>query len=235
MDRSKLPFWPAALRLDQAAAYCGLSPDTFKAVCPVRPIQFTQSRRWLKVRLDVWPQTLDPNDPETGGAPRRKRRFGESILGRPPAAAAMTRRKRNDDPSPGSVARARERHQQLRRSRRYPFPEKATSGRDRIFGDLRRSPPVRQREGHRVRSHGTGSILEMATDRTTVGASRLPCIDWLMGGRYTPAIRAFFDREHGVHGQVQVRAPDGPEDLGAWSRQRTERKRLRKRKGFEEP
>jgi hypothetical protein len=24
-------FWPAALRLDQAAEYCGLSVDTFKA------------------------------------------------------------------------------------------------------------------------------------------------------------------------------------------------------------
>ena len=50
MDLSKLPYWPAALRLDQAAAYCGLSVDTFKEVCTVAPIQFTQSshgRRWL--------------------------------------------------------------------------------------------------------------------------------------------------------------------------------------------
>jgi hypothetical protein len=39
-----LPFssapWPAALRLNQAAEYSGLSVDTFKLVCPVRPIEF---------------------------------------------------------------------------------------------------------------------------------------------------------------------------------------------------
>lgn len=49
LQRSKmtgdLPFWPAALRLDQAAAYCGLSTDTFKELCPVKPIEFTQSPR----------------------------------------------------------------------------------------------------------------------------------------------------------------------------------------------
>ena len=40
-----LTVWPAALRLDQAADYCGLSVDVFKAVCPVKPIEFTQSTR----------------------------------------------------------------------------------------------------------------------------------------------------------------------------------------------
>ncbi|WP_439406412.1 hypothetical protein ACNJX9_34050 [Bradyrhizobium sp. DASA03076] len=32
IEFSDLPFWPAALRLDQAAAYCGLSVPTFSAV-----------------------------------------------------------------------------------------------------------------------------------------------------------------------------------------------------------
>ncbi|MCC8958564.1 hypothetical protein H8B02_35630 [Bradyrhizobium sp. Pear77] len=33
--KADLPFWPAALRQDQAAAYCGLSVATFVAICPV--------------------------------------------------------------------------------------------------------------------------------------------------------------------------------------------------------
>jgi hypothetical protein len=70
--------WPAALRLDQAAAYVGLSVDTFKNLCPVKPIAFTdsaRSNRWLRVKLDEWMASLDPNGP----APTR--RFGERING----------------------------------------------------------------------------------------------------------------------------------------------------------
>jgi hypothetical protein len=73
--------WPAALRLDQAAAYCGLSVDTFKDVCPVRPIQFTQStrgHRYLRASLDNWLVSLDQNG--TSSAPTR-RRIGERIGG----------------------------------------------------------------------------------------------------------------------------------------------------------
>ncbi|OKO76365.1 hypothetical protein [Bradyrhizobium sp. NAS96.2] len=74
-----LPYWPAALRLDQAAAYCGLSVPTFSAVCPVKPIEFTASsrgRRYLRARLDEWLDNLDPNPKEP---PRRK--FGDMIGG----------------------------------------------------------------------------------------------------------------------------------------------------------
>lgn len=59
--------WPAALRLDQAAEYCGLSVDTFLRVCPVRPLPLADGR-WLRVRLDEWKQSL-PDDwtPEADG------------------------------------------------------------------------------------------------------------------------------------------------------------------------
>jgi hypothetical protein len=73
--------WPAALRLDQAAEYCGLSVDTFKEVCTVAPIQFTESshgRRWLRARLDEWLDSLDPNIARS--APTR-RRLAERIGG----------------------------------------------------------------------------------------------------------------------------------------------------------
>jgi hypothetical protein len=69
-----LPYWPAALRLDQAAAYVGLSVDTFKEVCPIKPIHFTQStrgHRYLRASLDNWLVSLDQNGPNS--APTRRR------------------------------------------------------------------------------------------------------------------------------------------------------------------
>ena len=45
----------------------------------------------------------------------------------------------------------------------------------------------------------------------------LPKIDQLMGGRYVPAVRAFFDGECGLKPRVPL-AVDGVEDLGAWRR-----------------
>jgi hypothetical protein len=76
-----LTVWPAALRLDQAAAYIGLSVDTFKAVCPIRPIPFTPStrgHRYLRASLDNWLVSLDPNG--SNAAPPT-RRIGEKIGG----------------------------------------------------------------------------------------------------------------------------------------------------------
>lgn len=52
-----LNVWPAALRLDQAASYCGLSIEKFVRVCPVLPIPLADGR-WLKIRLDEWQQAL---------------------------------------------------------------------------------------------------------------------------------------------------------------------------------
>ncbi|MDA9510930.1 hypothetical protein XI09_41005 [Bradyrhizobium sp. CCBAU 11386] len=91
--KAEFPYWPAALRLDQAAAYCGLSVPTFSAVCPVKPIEFTQSsrgQRYLRARLDAWLASLDKNDPETGSV---RRRFGD-MLGK--SSQPITRRRRRD-------------------------------------------------------------------------------------------------------------------------------------------
>ena len=54
-----------------------------------------------------------------------------------------------------------------------------------------------------------------------------PTVSAQMGGRYTPAVRAFFDREYKVQGESQVRAPHAPADLGA-SRRIREEQRLAK-------
>lgn len=50
----------------------------------------------------------------------------------------------------------------------------------------------------------------------------LPKIDPLHGGRYTPAVKAFYDKDNGLS-EVAVLKPDGVEDLGAWSRKRKRR------------
>lgn len=84
--RDDLPYWPAALRLDQAAAYVGLSEPTFKKVCPVKPVKFTQStrgQRYLRDRLDNWLADLDPNGPLS---PKPVRRFGDNLDGGKSAA-----------------------------------------------------------------------------------------------------------------------------------------------------
>jgi hypothetical protein len=44
----------------------------------------------------------------------------------------------------------------------------------------------------------------------------LPRIDALMGGRYVPAVRAFFDRDYGLAGARSPLVPDGVEELGVW-------------------
>lgn len=68
---TQLPGWPAAMNQQMAAAYCGLSVNTFTIACPVAPISITTSRtgrRYLKSRLDEWLTSLDN--------PRPQRRLG---------------------------------------------------------------------------------------------------------------------------------------------------------------
>lgn len=79
MAERRLPYWPAALRLCDAARYCTLSEDIFKAVCPVKPIAFTESKRgnrYLRQRLDEWLCSIDPNRSQS---PARK--FGDRLNG----------------------------------------------------------------------------------------------------------------------------------------------------------
>jgi hypothetical protein len=51
-------------------------------------------------------------------------------------------------------------------------------------------------------------------------ARGFPTIDAVMGGRYTPAVKAFFDREYRLHVPHQVATRDGPEALGTWKNNR---------------
>lgn len=59
---SSLPDWPAAMNQQLAAAYCGISVETFAAVCPVLPVVITSSKagkRYLRTRLDEWLLSLE--------------------------------------------------------------------------------------------------------------------------------------------------------------------------------
>ncbi|WP_439406405.1 hypothetical protein ACNJX9_34030 [Bradyrhizobium sp. DASA03076] len=54
-----------------------------------------------------------------------------------------------------------------------------------------------------------------------------PKIDGLMGGRYTPAVRAFFDLEYGLYAQGRgsvYGAIDGPENFGSYQGRARKRK-----------
>lgn len=70
MNSAALPDWPAAMPLQMASKYCGLSPTAFKELCPVKPIAFrstAHSHRWPRVRLDEWLMENDPNvNPSAG-------------------------------------------------------------------------------------------------------------------------------------------------------------------------
>jgi hypothetical protein len=52
----------------------------------------------------------------------------------------------------------------------------------------------------------------------------LPKVDQLMGGRYVPAVRAFFDDQYGLgRDGSPLLAPDGVENLEAWKQKQQRR------------
>lgn len=58
----RLPYWPAALTRNEAAAYCGMSMIEFLASCPVAPIRLpnvSARERYLRKRLDEWLFSLE--------------------------------------------------------------------------------------------------------------------------------------------------------------------------------
>lgn len=64
-----LPDWPAAMRAELAAAYCGLSESAFRQhktrPAPVRPTPKTVV--WRRADLDRWLESL-AKDPDAGEA-----------------------------------------------------------------------------------------------------------------------------------------------------------------------
>jgi len=63
---------------------------------------------------------------------------------------------------------------------------------------------------------GPGRMSEWRGIAALLERRGLPKIDELMGGRYVPAVKAFFDREYGIDGAGPLKNPDGKEDLTTW-------------------
>lgn len=70
---------------------------------------------------------------------------------------------------------------------------------------------------------GADRVQEWRQIAPLLEARGMPKIDTLMGGRYTPAVKAFFDRLYGLDrgGDVPL-TPDGAENFERW-RQRSKR------------
>jgi hypothetical protein len=51
-----------------------------------------------------------------------------------------------------------------------------------------------------------------------------PIIDGLMGGRYTPAVRKFFDHNYRIDDGQVAAAPHAPAELGSWHSKKNARR-----------
>ncbi|MET4233368.1 hypothetical protein QA633_43670 [Bradyrhizobium barranii] len=72
---------------------------------------------------------------------------------------------------------------------------------------------------------GPGKYTHWRAVVTLLEGRGFPKIDGLMVGRYTPAVRAFFDWEYGISGATRVLARDGPENFGApWKKRDLKRR-----------
>ena len=71
---------------------------------------------------------------------------------------------------------------------------------------------------------GVGRVQEWRQVVPLLEARGLPKVDHLMGGRYVPAVRAFFDHQYGLDrdGAAPL-APDGIENLEAWKQKQKRR------------
>ncbi len=59
--------WPLLLTLELACAYLGVSPATFRKICPVPAVALSAAvTRWNRNQIDEWVNSLPP---KTGGQP----------------------------------------------------------------------------------------------------------------------------------------------------------------------
>jgi hypothetical protein len=66
---------------------------------------------------------------------------------------------------------------------------------------------------------GPDRVQEWRQIAPSLEARGLPKVDQLMGGRYWPAVRAFFDHQYGLdRGGGTPLAPDGTENFEKWGR-----------------
>jgi hypothetical protein len=88
------------------------------------------------------------------------------------------------------------------------------------FQSLDKLPLFASEEAISAALMGPGKTAEWRQIVPLLERRGLPSVDGLLGGRYTPALKAFFDREYGVHGEAQGSSPHAPAELGSWKKQR---------------
>jgi hypothetical protein len=64
---------------------------------------------------------------------------------------------------------------------------------------------------------GPGRVAEWKAIAELLERKGLPKVDPYLGGRYMPAVKAFFDRQYGI-GHTDIYQPEGLEDLSVWKR-----------------
>ena len=62
---------------------------------------------------------------------------------------------------------------------------------------------------------GPGKTAEWRQIAALLEGRGLPKIDQMMGGRYVPAVKRFFDDEYKLTAGPPLATPDGPEELGS--------------------
>lgn len=71
---------------------------------------------------------------------------------------------------------------------------------------------------------GPGRVAEWKAIAQLLERKGFPKHDPYLGGRYVPAVKAFFDRQYGIT-QTDVMQPEGIEDLSVWNQLSKKRKR----------
>jgi hypothetical protein len=86
------------------------------------------------------------------------------------------------------------------------------------FQTLDRLPLFANEEAISGALMGPGKTVEWRQIAPLLERRGLPTVDGLMGGRYTRAVKAFFDREYEIHGESQVSSPHASAELGSWKK-----------------
>lgn len=91
------------------------------------------------------------------------------------------------------------------------------------FHPLDKLPLFAEEEAIAVALLGPGKFGHWKQIAPLLEGRGFPKIDPEMGGRYTPAIRRFFDHEYRLDTVHPVASRDGPEALGTWQKRSARR------------
>lgn len=101
------------------------------------------------------------------------------------------------------------------------FPNRVDFAMGTRFQPLDNLPLFASEEALSAAIMGPGHSEDWRQIATLLEARGFPKIDGLMGGRYVPAIRKFFDHQYDIAGATVAPEPHATADLGAWKRQKT--------------